>query len=298
MEFINKLKKIFSISADDNSSLKLEENVFKSNLSDGLIHDNVNDVICKLGAKNYKPCNDCTALESLMKLNGALLESFLARNGYTGKLALKKSQLVYKDDYGDIVEHDWIAELDRFIINRYERLNAFSRINVPNYLVEYCKENDCLYLIFQNSSPDFENLREGIDWEVEMYTIDNDIPIENDYYEDITPEKFEYLFSQHLNKLGWEANTTKASGDQGADVVAEKNGLRLVAQCKLYSSPVGNSAVQEVFSAKEFYKADIAVVVTNNNFTKSAKQLAESTGVFLIHYTQTEDFDNLIFGDS
>jgi HJR/Mrr/RecB family endonuclease len=36
--------------------------------------------------------------------------------------------------------------------------------------------------------------------------------------------------AQELNDFGWEARTTKASGDQGVDVIATKGGKRVVLQ--------------------------------------------------------------------
>lgn len=52
-------------------------------------------------------------------------------------------------------------------------------------------------------------------------------------------------------------------------------------QCKCYSSEVGNKAVQETFSGKTFYNRHIGVVLTNNYFTASAKELAERNGIIL-----------------
>lgn len=52
----------------------------------------------------------------------------------------------------------------------------------------------------------------------------------------------------------------------------------------MYSNPVGNKAVQEIYTAKQHYGANNAIVVTNNTFTKSAKQLAKSTKVDLLHH--------------
>ena len=72
---------------------------------------------------------------------------------------------------------------------------------------------------------------------------------------------------------------TSRTGDQGADVIAEKNGKKIIVQCKLYSKPVGNKAVQEVFAAKQFYNGDLGIVITNNDYTKSARQLANSTNI-------------------
>ena len=71
-----------------------------------------------------------------------------------------------------------------------------------------------------------------------------------------------------------------------ADVIAEHSGKRIVVQCKFYSKPVGNKAVQEVVAAKQFVGADLAVVASNQSFTKSAQQLAAANSVYLLHHDQ------------
>jgi len=91
---------------------------------------------------------------------------------------------------------------------------------------------------------------------------------------------------------------TKATGDQGADVIAEKDGARMVLQCKLYSSPVGNKAVQEAFAAQRHYRANASAVVTNAAYTASAISLAATTGVQLLHYTDLNRLACAIVADS
>lgn len=74
---------------------------------------------------------------------------------------------------------------------------------------------------------------------------------------------------------------TKKSSDYGADVLAEKSGIRYVFQCKYYTSVVGIASVQQVYAAKDFYNTHVAVVVTNSIFTKAAKTLANELKVIL-----------------
>lgn len=94
--------------------------------------------------------------------------------------------------------------------------------------------------------------------------------------------EYEYACAQYLKKTGYSnVNVTKASGDQGIDVIAYKNGKKYGIQCKYYAKPVGNKAVQEAFSGAEFYGCDISAVMTNTAFTKSAKALAKKLGVEL-----------------
>ncbi|MDP8984639.1 MAG: restriction endonuclease [Pseudomonadota bacterium] len=59
------------------------------------------------------------------------------------------------------------------------------------------------------------------------------------------PLAYEQMVADRLSDLGWSARLTKGSGDQGIDVIAEMREKKAVIQCKLYSSPVGNSAVQQ-----------------------------------------------------
>ena len=52
-------------------------------------------------------------------------------------------------------------------------------------------------------------------------------------------------------------------------------------QCKCYASALGNTPVQEVCAGKNMYNCHVGVVMTNNYFTASAKQLAEKNGILL-----------------
>lgn len=102
------------------------------------------------------------------------------------------------------------------------------------------------------------------------------------YADTTTPLGFEQHCVNILIGAGWIARTTVASGDQGVDITAEKAGRRVVLQCKLYSQPVGNKAVQEVIAGRMFAGADAAAVVTNATYTRSARDLARRTGVLLL----------------
>ncbi len=95
---------------------------------------------------------------------------------------------------------------------------------------------------------------------------------------------FEHWVADALTGFGWEAEVTSAGGDQGIDVIATKAGRKLCVQCKLYSSAIGNKAVQEAHAGKAYYGADRAAVLSNAPFTSSAQALAISTGVLLVSH--------------
>lgn len=93
---------------------------------------------------------------------------------------------------------------------------------------------------------------------------------------------FEHWTAESLEKFGWTARVTKASADNGVDVVAVKEGLSVAVQCKLYKGSVGNKAVQEVYSGMKHMQLDRAVVISTGRYTKAAKNLAATTGVLLL----------------
>ena len=94
--------------------------------------------------------------------------------------------------------------------------------------------------------------------------------------------KFEYFCAEILKNNGFvNVSVTKGSGDQGVDVLAIKDGIKYAIQCKNYSTPLGNTPVQEVNAGKTYYNCHVGVVMTNSTFTQGAKALAQATGVLL-----------------
>lgn len=94
--------------------------------------------------------------------------------------------------------------------------------------------------------------------------------------------QFEYFCADVLRRNGYKnVYVTKGSGDQGVDILAERDGIKYAIQCKRYSNVIGNSAVQEVHAGAKFYGCHIGIVVSNNSFTKSAHELADKIGVVL-----------------
>lgn len=93
---------------------------------------------------------------------------------------------------------------------------------------------------------------------------------------------FEYFCKNLLQADGFrDIRVTKQSGDYGADIIAKKDDIRYVIQCKRYSGNVGEDAIQEVYASKKVYNAEVAVVLTNSYFTNQAIVLASHNSVHL-----------------
>ena len=101
----------------------------------------------------------------------------------------------------------------------------------------------------------------------------------------LNPLEYERHCAELLRECGWAVKMTPATGDGGADFIAEKHDWRIVVQCKRYAQPVGNKAVQEVTSALLLYNGNVAFVVAPMGFTRQAQREAHAQRVELLHHS-------------
>jgi len=100
---------------------------------------------------------------------------------------------------------------------------------------------------------------------------------------------FEDFLQEVFEDLGYHVERTKASGDQGADLILNQNGARIAVQAKGYADSVGNGAVQEAHAGMAFYKCHRCMVVSNSTFTSSAIDLARRIDCVLIAGNEIPD---------
>lgn len=106
--------------------------------------------------------------------------------------------------------------------------------------------------------------------------------------------EFEHILAEILSRVDGEAQVTKASGDQGVDVVWFRESETVGIQAKAYDkkNPVGNSAVQEIYTGATVrnseYEIDTAAVVTTSRYTNSAREAAANSDVTLYGRKQLE----------
>jgi restriction system protein len=189
------------------------------------------------------------------------LDSLIRR--HSEDLLRKRRQLIVDKGYGIEDRSSWDAEID-FFFNEVAKRELGKGAGQIDLDIRSHTDRQLDTIMQSKVLPPIDELKTGID--------------------------FEHQCAKVLEMAGWKVSTTKASGDQGADIVAKKGRVSAVLQCKLYSKPVGNSAVQEAYAAKSHYGTKFAGVVTNSSYTKSAIALAASTEVALLHF---EDLPNL-----
>ncbi|MBS4004152.1 MAG: restriction endonuclease [Afipia sp.] len=188
-------------------------------------------------------------------------------------LARRRSQLLQLDPYGNLRPEKWLKEIDYFISK-----NLISAL-----------DSDYDRSVAAERAPeltDYVESRVAAKTELE--------PRHQAFRDEMTPIDYEHYCAEELKRSGWDARVTTASRDQGVDVIAHKPGIRLAIQCKLYRSPVGNKAVQEVVAARAHEAADYGVVVSNNSYTPAAQELARTNNVILLHHRDLAKIDKFL----
>lgn len=93
---------------------------------------------------------------------------------------------------------------------------------------------------------------------------------------------FEYYCADLLRANGFlHVEVTKGSGDYGADILCDKDGVSYAVQCKCYGTHVGTHAVAEVYAAHAYYGCMVGAVMTNDYYTAPAREMADKLGVLL-----------------
>ena len=195
-------------------------------------------------------------------------------------LVRRREQLVRKDAYGKELVDDWGNEVAYFINDQIRPvLMPDEFLALDAWLPAKTKVEDMNIGLMVIALVEAERQKN---------------PAFLSFSDDMTPTEFETFCAEQLRHAGWVARVTMQSRDQGVDVVAEKSGVRIAIQCKLYSRPVGNKAVQEIAAAKTHEQADYGIVVSNNKYTKEAEQLASTNKILLLHYTDLCKLDDII----
>ena len=94
--------------------------------------------------------------------------------------------------------------------------------------------------------------------------------------------EFEIFVIALFEKLGFSSTITKRSKDYGCDIMLQQGEYRIAVQAKRSESELTFTSVQRALDSLKKYDAQLAIVVTNNKFISSAKQLAKIKNVVLI----------------
>ncbi|GAB1812884.1 restriction endonuclease [Mycobacterium sp. MUNTM1] len=105
--------------------------------------------------------------------------------------------------------------------------------------------------------------------------------------------EFEEFVAAQLRVAGYSVTPTASTGDYGVDLIAKKDGARMAVQCKRLAKAVGVAAVQQVVAGALHHGCNRTVVVTNQTFTKAARQLAGTHRCRLVGRSQVQGWTQI-----
>jgi len=182
-------------------------------------------------------------------------------------------QIIVNSGHINIENYRIRGLLTHFLIGTAIIADTVDENSADNYIKCFTALSSLIENIIENKSVnDFENMLLSSPSARHITIDDTDM---------MTGQEFEVIVSKLFEDIGYKVTHTKASGDQGVDVVAEKDGVKIGIQTKCYSKPVSNSAIQEIVAGIRHYGCTKGMVVTNCIFTKSAYELAESNNIIL-----------------
>lgn len=208
-------------------------------------------------------------------------------NEHLMTLKRKEKTLSTRDDYGKWNYDKWFAELGYFYDNIVkDSIHTWIEENTVTlnalWLAEAADVNPwgrSVYYRF-TLSDHFDRCAKNYI----MLAVGNAPEPDLNYNPMMSGHEYEYFVAGEFEKYGANAQVTKGSGDHGLDVLVTYRDVRMAVQCKHYQTKVSNAAIQEVFSAKNYYDCALAVVISNSEFTPHARQAAQKLDVYLYHH--------------
>ena len=163
-------------------------------------------------------------------------------------------------------------EFPQFLKSWYNYANVYNPLNIYNQPITF-------WTFFKNSVEE---------------VVYPDVVAKTSSVNQMSGEVYEEYCGSILRNAGWIVEVTKNTNDQGVDIIAKIEDKICCIQCKRYSNPVGNKAVQEIYAGTKFYSGTDSVVVSNAGFTKQAEELARSLRVILISDSKLAELENFI----
>jgi len=197
---------------------------------------------------NFHLLDDVESLPDILEIINlqvmrAIIGYYINSEGYLDKLKVKNKQLVYRDDYGDLIEKDWEEEIKIFTNNRLEKIQLFLYLKIPAALkAEMERSPSWNYYYCENFDFIAETIKDYVEHKIYYDEIENEENSINDKdnsdlinHQLVDSYEYEKLIAETFENHGWTTLNISKNSEQGANIIMQKEGLSYVIQCKLYS---------------------------------------------------------------
>ena len=119
-----------------------------------------------------------------------------------------------------------------------------------------------------------------------------------EYWNGLSGLEFEKELGILCERRGYKVSFTPVSGDEGVDLILQKDGKKTVVQCKGHKSPAGPAVVRELYGTMFHFDADKAILACTGGFTKGAKNFASGKPIILVAALDLARMSEIIEGNA
>lgn len=98
----------------------------------------------------------------------------------------------------------------------------------------------------------------------------------------LEPAEFEQFTAWLYTQEGYDSAVMGMTGDQGVDVMLQKDGRKIIVQCKRYEGNVGQPTVRDLYGAMFHFQAQEAHLVTSGTISRQAEEWAVGKPIKLV----------------
>ena len=102
------------------------------------------------------------------------------------------------------------------------------------------------------------------------------------HWTSLTGVEFESELGEVYSRLGYEVTQTRATGDEGIDLILRRPGEFVVVQCKQHGKPAGQHFVRDLYGAMMHHGAQKAVLACTAGFTQAVRKFAKGKPIELL----------------
>lgn len=103
-----------------------------------------------------------------------------------------------------------------------------------------------------------------------------------DYWKSLKGIEFEDALKKLYTDLGYSVIRTKASCDEGIDLILRKDKEKIIVQCKGHEKPIGVGAVRDLYGVMMHSGAERAVLACPVGFTDGVRKFADGKPIELL----------------
>ncbi|HKA52257.1 MAG TPA: restriction endonuclease [Candidatus Binatia bacterium] len=104
------------------------------------------------------------------------------------------------------------------------------------------------------------------------------IRTQKEFWLGLKPLSFEREVASLLQRAGYSARLTPASGDEGVDIFLADG---TVVQCKAHKVPVSPAVARELYGTLKHFKASKAILVSRSGFSRGVREFAKGKPISL-----------------